>query len=132
MELIAALKASNIFYVQCGSMILATKRIEGANKFLHAKSYKWLGLDLVPRKRDYMLKTFRCLKTNFKASAAMQENAFTIDLFIIHLSLKIYGDLEPPKLPGCFGPGIRNIKQKNDRIDKNTLHCCHSHHKRSW
>ena len=40
MELTTALKASNIFHVQCSSMIFATKRIDAANKFLLAKSYK--------------------------------------------------------------------------------------------
>ena len=75
-----------------------------------------------------MLRTFRCLKTDFKANATIQGS---IDLFIIYLGLKIYGDFEPPKLPGCYDPGIRNMKQKNNGIDQNTLHCCHSHHKRS-
>ena len=56
-----------------------------------------------------MLRTFRCLKTDFKANATIQGS---IDLFIISLGLKIYGDFEPPKLPGCYGPVIRNIKQK--------------------
>ena len=86
----------------------------------------------MPRKRELDVKDFQMsLKTNFKANATIQGDAFTIDFFIISLGLKIYGDLEPPKLPGCYGPGIRNIKQKNNGIDQNTLHCCHSHHKRS-
>ena len=55
-----------------------------------------------------MLKTFRCLKLQGKrkANATIQGNAFTIDLLIISLGLKIYGDLEPHKLPGCYGSGI--------------------------
>ena len=75
-----------------------------------------------------MLKTFRCLKTDFKANATIQGSK---DLSIISLGLKIYGDFEPPKLPGCYGPDIQNIKQKNNGTDQNTLHCYHSHHKRS-
>ena len=61
-----------------------------------------------------MLKTFRCVKLQGKrkTNATIQGNAFTIDLFIISLGLKIYGDLEPPKLPGCYGSGIWNIKLK--------------------
>ena len=78
-----------------------------------------------------MLKTFRCPKTNFKANTNIQGDAFTIDLFIISLGLKIYRDFEPAKLPGCYGPGTWNIKKKDNGIDHNTLQCCHSHHKRS-
>ena len=47
------------------------------------------------------------------------------------MGLKIYAEFEPPKLAGCYGPGIWNIKQKHNGIDQNTLQCCHSQHKRS-
>ena len=78
-----------------------------------------------------MLKAFRCLKKTFKANTTIQGNAFAIDLFIISLGLKIYGEFERPKLLGCYGPGIWNIEQKDNGIDRNTLQCCHSQHKRS-
>ena len=80
-----------------------------------------------------MLKTFRCVKLQGKrkTNATIQGNAFTIDLFIISLGLKIYGGFEPPKLRGCSCPGIWNIKQKDNGIDPKILQCCHSHHKHS-
>ena len=61
MELITALKASNIFHVQCGSMILATKRIEAANKFLLAviQIIRTFWLNLVPRKGELNVKDFQ-------------------------------------------------------------------------
>ena len=64
-----------------------------------------------------MSKTFRCLKTNFKTNTIIQGYPFTIGLFIISLGLKIYGDFEPPKLAGYYGPGILNKKQKDNGIN---------------
>ena len=60
-----------------------------------------------------------CLKTNFKANTAMHGNAFVVDLFKYFLNLKIYGGFEAHKLSECYGPGIWNIKQKDNKIDQN-------------
>ena len=54
-----------------------------------------------------------------------------IDIFKISLGLKIYWEVRTPKLPGCYGPGIWNIKQKDNGIDQNTLQYCDRHYKRS-
>ena len=65
-------------------------------------------------------KTFRCLKTKFKTITTTQGNTFTIDLFKILLGSKICGGLKPPKFLGCCGPGISNVKQKDNGMNQST------------
>ena len=51
-----------------------------------------------------------------------------IGLFKILLCLKICGGLKSGKFPGCCGPGMWNVKQKDNGIDQNALQCCYGHY----
>ena len=64
------------------------------------------------------LKT-NCLKTNFKANTTVHGNAFVVDLFKFFFEFENLWRFEAPKLSACYGPGIWNIKQKDNEIDQN-------------
>ena len=57
----------------------------------------------------------------FKANTNTQGNAFIIGLSKILFGLKICGGYKPPKPPGCYYPGIWNVKQKGNLMDQYIL-----------
>ena len=83
MKLVTALKASNILYVQCCSIIVPAKGVELTNKSFLAKLYQYLRNF---NEISWHLRLSNALKLSSKQTT--KENAFIIDL--LHTSA-LYG-----------------------------------------
>ena len=79
-----------------------------------------------PAQVNQKFTTFRYTKAKIEANKITQGNTFIKDLFKLFLGLKICRGLKPPKSPWCYGPGMWNVKEKDNRMDQNTLQCCYS------
>ena len=66
---------------------------------------------------NWKFKTFRWLKTKFKANTAAQGNAYITDRFKLILGLTICGELKSPKPLECYGPDMWNVKQRVNEMD---------------
>ena len=81
-----------------------------------------------PAQGNQKFTTFRYTKAKIETNKITQGNTFIKDLLKLFLDLKICGGLKPPTSPWCYDPGMYNVKEKDDRMDQNTLQYCYSHY----